>query len=125
MSTSQARSAVLSRAELMAVRKGSKHRNKFTECDGITFHSAKEARRYGELKLLERVGEITELKLQPAFPLDVNGKPICRYLADFSYRQRGVFVVEDVKSPHTRKLPVYRLKAKLFAALHGFAIREV
>lgn len=34
-------------------------------------------------------------------------------------------VVEDVKSPATRKLPLYRLKAKLMKAIHGIEIREI
>lgn len=108
-----------------------KFKNIPTEVDGISFSSKKEAKRYGELKLLERAGEIADLKVQPAFPLDVNGVPICRYVGDFSYHHAhqgavlAQLVVEDVKSPITRKHPVYRLKNKLFAAIHGFQITEV
>lgn len=102
-----------------------KFKNIPTEVDGVAFSSKKEARRYGELRLLERAGEITGLKVQPSFPLDVNGVPICRYVGDFEYRREGVRVVEDVKSPVTRKHPVYRIKAKLFAAVFGFQITEV
>ena len=43
----------------------SKYRNVKTEVDGILFASKKEARRYSELKLLERAGEIAHLELQP------------------------------------------------------------
>lgn len=101
--------------------------NEKTPVDGIEFSSKKEARRYGELRLLERAGKITDLKLQPAFPLDVNGYPVCRYVADFAYvvTATGERVVEDVKSAFTRKLPAYRIKAKLFRALMGFEISEV
>lgn len=108
-----------------------KYGNRKTVVDGITFASAKEAKRYGELKLLERAGEIADLKLQPRFPLVVNGATVCTYVGDFSYHdtfQGAVMaqqVVEDVKSEATRKIATYRLKAKLFAALHGFPIREV
>jgi hypothetical protein len=102
-----------------------KFKNKPTEVDGIAFASRKEAKRYGELKLLQRAGEIEGLKVHPSFPLDVNGKPICRYVGDFEYRQGGVRVVEDVKSEITRKHPVYRLKNKLFEAVLGFQITEV
>lgn len=103
-----------------------KYGNIATEIDGTTFASRKEARRYGELKLLEHAGEITGLKLHPAFPLDVNGKPVCRYEGDFEYRTKGgERVVEDVKSEATRKNRAYRIKNKLFAALLGFEIREV
>lgn len=109
-----------------AAAKRPKYRNVVTVTDGITFASKKEAKRYGELKLLERAGKIAGLKIHPAFPLDVKGTPICRYVADFEYvAPGGVRTVEDVKSPITRKHPVYRLKAKLFAAVMGFEITEV
>lgn len=95
-----------------------------TEVDGITFASKKEARRYSQLRLLERVGEITDLKLQPRFPLTLNGIKVCTYVADFQYRDLGTdeVVVEDVKGVRTA---LYKLKAKFFSALHGFPIREV
>jgi hypothetical protein len=102
-----------------------KFRNVPTQIGDLQFASRKEARRWGDLCLLERAGMITDLKAHPAFPLDVNGVPVCRYVADASYVEGGVLVVEDTKSPITRKHPVYRLKNKLFAAIHGFQIREV
>ncbi len=43
-----------------------KYRAQPTIVDGIRFHSKGEARRYQELRLLERAGEITNLELQPA-----------------------------------------------------------
>lgn len=101
----------------------SKYGNKKTVVDGITFHSAKEAQRYSTLKLLEKVGEIRGLKLQPRFKLEVFGKLITTYVADFQYLERdGGVVVEDVKGHRT---DVYKIKAKLFEAVVGFPIREV
>lgn len=100
-----------------------KYGNRRTIVDGINFASAKEARRYGELKLLERAGEITALQLQPRFPLLVAGKKICTYVGDFQYLERNAsVVVEDAKG---FKTPEYKLKAKLFEAVVGFPIREV
>lgn len=105
-------------------------RNKFgakkTVLDNITFASRAEAQRYADLKLLERIGEITDLELQPAFDLVVNGQKVCRYIADFRYRETatGETVVEDVKSAPTRT-PEYRIKRKLMAALFGIDVREV
>lgn len=99
-----------------------------TEVDGITFASKREARRYSELKLLERAGEIADLELQPRYPLVVNGVKVCTYVGDFLYRPtfRGAVmaqpVVEDAKG---FKTPEYKLKAKLFRAVHGFPITEV
>lgn len=102
-----------------------KYGNRKTVVDGITYDSAKESRRVGELRLLERAGAISDLTVQPKFPLRVNGKLVCTYVADASYREDGGLVVEDVKSAATRKNRAYRIKNKLFEALHGFPIREV
>lgn len=106
--------------------KAPKYQNRKTIVDGITFDSAKEARRYGELKLLERGGYITGLEIQPAFRLVVNNCLVCTYRADFRYTTdtphvRGLVVVEDVKG---MKTPVYRLKKKLMLAVHGVEILE-
>ena len=101
-----------------------KYRNKKTVIDGISFDSSKEGRRYQELLLLERTGVIQNLRRQVRFPLSVNGQLICTYIADAVYTENGHEVVEDTKSPVTRKLPVYRIKYKLLRAIHGIAIRE-
>ncbi len=98
-----------------------------TEVDGFVFDSKAEARRYGELKLLEAAGEIRELQLQVPFHLDVNGVHVCDYVADFVYQttddgRRTTRVVEDAKG---RRTPVYQLKKKLMRAVHGIEIREV
>lgn len=104
----------------------SKYRNVKTEVDGYIFDSKKEARRYGELKLLATAGEIRNLELQPSFDCIVNGAKVCTYKADFAYFADNARVIEDVKSAITRKHPVYRLKKKLVEALHpGVVIKEV
>lgn len=99
-----------------------KYRNIPTEIDGIRFDSEREGRRYGELKLLERAGRISELRVHPAFPLDVNGYPICRYEADFSYERGGVRITEDVKGVETE---AFKIKRKLMRAIHGIDIEIV
>jgi len=93
--------------------------NRHVRLDGIRFDSAKEARRYQELKLLERAGEIQNLKLQPRFILQESFKRDGKthrkieYVADFRYIENGEEIVEDVKSAITKKHPVYALKKKL------------
>lgn len=110
---------------------GTKFRNRKTVLDGQTFDSRKEARRWAELRLLEKAGEITQLSRQTVFELIPNqlenGKVIERkvtYKADFTYWDHGHYVCEDVKSEAT-KTPVYRLKKKLMRYVHGIAIKEV
>jgi hypothetical protein len=107
--------------------KKAKYRNRKKEVDGIVFDSEKEARRYGDLMLQLKAGEIGLLELQKEFVLKVDGKKICKYKADFVYviMATGESVVEDVKSDATRKLPAYRLKKKLMRAIYGIEISEV
>lgn len=111
------------------MRPASKHRAIRTEVDGVKFDSRAEARRWRELQLLERAGQIVDLKRQVPFPLIVNGVQVAKFIADFTYRTSfgdpEHVIIEDVKSEHTRKLPVYRLKAKMFAAQYGRKITEV
>ena len=100
-----------------------------TTVDGITFDSQAEARRYQELKLLERSGEITGLELQPTFDIlpkhkDIEGKTVrsMNYRADFRYLSGGQLIVEDVKGMKTQ---VYRLKKKLVEYIYKIKITEV
>lgn len=95
-----------------------------THVDGLRFASKREAKRYNELKLMERGGEIIGLEIQPKFPLIVNKQKLGSYIGDFRYRDTatGDLIVEDVKGVAT---PVYRLKKKLIKALYGVEIVEV
>ena len=100
----------------------SKYGNKKVEVDGILFDSKKEANRYFQLKQRKATGEIFNLYLQVEFQLSV-----CTYVADFTYQLASTekLCVEDVKSPATRKLPVYRLKKKMMMMEKGIEVLEV
>ena len=101
----------------------SKYRAVKTEVDGIVFDSKAEAQRYKDLKLLQRAGAISGLELQPRFPVFVNGKKVCTYIADFVYFEGQKRIVEDVKGMKTRE---YRLKKKLVEATYpGVEIVEI
>ncbi len=102
-----------------------KYKNVKTFVDGISFDSRKESARYADLKLMQKAGEISDLTLQPKFDIVINGVKVCSYVADFSYVENGVKIVEDVKSEVTRKLPAYRLKKKLMKAVHSIEVREI
>lgn len=90
--------------------------------DGRVFASIAEARRYGELKLLERAGFIRKLELQPRLHFAIDGKIIFTYVGDFRYLEGCLSKLEDVKGVRT---PVYRLKKKLIEAQHRIKIIEV
>ena len=108
----------------------SKYGAKPTVVDGIRFASMKEAKRYGELKLLEKAGEVRDLELQPKFALMAPDR--CRqshviigcYIADFLYRdmKSGERVVEDVKGVKTA---LYRWKKKHVEAQEDIQVREL
>lgn len=115
----------------------SKYGARPTTVDGIRFHSAKEARRYGELRLLLKAGEIRSLELQPRFALSAwtagrteAGEVLGAYVGDFQYQEplmsgdRDLWrlVVEDVKG---FKTPLYRWKKKHVEAQYGIVIREI
>jgi len=102
-----------------------KYNAKKTTVDGIKFDSKREAKRYGELKHLERAGDITELKVHPSWDIVVNEHFIGRYTADFSYHNSQGSHVEDVKSPATAKRADYRLRKRLMAAVFDIHIIEV
>ena len=120
----------------------SKYGNRKIVMEGIVFDSKKEARRYNELLLLEKAGEIGALKRQVKYLLipaqrepDIigprggkkQGKLIekeCSYIADFVYYDRNKMevIVEDVKGFRTAD---YKIKRKLMLWRHGIRIKEV
>ena len=102
---------------------------KTTTFDGITFDSAKEARRWGELKLMQRAGIISDLQRQVKYELIpsqyIDGKCAERslsYIADFVYKENGKTIVEDTKGVKT---PDYILKRKLMLYIHHIRIKEI
>ena len=100
----------------------SKYRNVPTTYFGIRFHSKKEAERYLVLRSLQEENKISDLQLQVAYPVIINGVKICDYKADFVYHVgTGGIVVEDVKGVRT---PEYKLKRKLIRAVYGVVIKE-
>ena len=97
----------------------SKYKAKKTEVDGIIFDSKKEAKRYQELKLLEKSGKIKNLELQPQFLIQEGFRDLAgikrraiNYRADFRYTdEEGRDIVEEVKGFETE---AWKLKQKLF-----------
>ena len=102
--------------------KASKYKNVWTTVDGIKFQSKAEARRYSQLKLLEKAGEVFDLALQPAYQLLCTSHrkqpfAVDRYVGDFSYTNKdGFWVLEDVKGVETA---IFKWKRKHFEAQYG------
>lgn len=94
--------------------------------DGRVFASLKEAQRYRALRFREIAGEIRDLECQPKYAIEINGTHVCYVIPDFRYvTKTGRVIVEDVKSRHTQRDPVYRLKKKLVEAAHYISVMEV
>lgn len=119
---------------------GSKYNAKKTEYNGMTFDSKRELKRYMELELLEKNGDIKNLQRQVKYVLipvqrepDIIGKKggvkkgkvierECSYTADFTYEEDGETVVEDSKGFKTKD---YSIKRKLMLYVYGIKIKEV
>ncbi len=108
---------------------GSKYRNVKTVVDGIRFDSKKEARRYQELKLLEKAGEISHLELQPIVHVVIGGVKLVfdsgrrvTYKCDFRYFDERCkrYILEDTKGFRTH---TYKLKKAMVRAM-GIEIVE-
>ena len=125
--------------------KTNKYNAKKVSVDGIEFDSKKEARRYQELLLLQKAGEIYMLERQKVYELlpaqrepdtvgkrggVIKGKLLERaveYVAYFVYTDKnGKTVVEDVKGfREGGAYAVFVLKRKLMLYRYGIKIIEV
>lgn len=105
-----------------------KYGNKPTIVDGIKFDSAREAKRWQELKLLERAGHICALQRQVVYCLaqsvkiagEKRARPMMRYTADFVYMNGHARpVVEDAKGFSDK---AFRMRQHLMKSVHGIDV---
>ena len=83
--------------------------------NGIKLDSLFEARRFSKLAWLEAKKVISSLEVHPKFPMVINKKKICNYIADFKFIYRDETYVEDCKGKETA---LFRLKKKLLEGLY-------
>lgn len=101
------------------MKRNCKYGNRKVVVDGHKFDSKLEGKRYKELKLMQELGLIKNLKLHPEFilipPFKKNGRSYRKtsYFADFSYFsvKENKTIIEDTKG---FKTDIYKLKKKLF-----------
>lgn len=107
--------------------------------DGVVFDSKAEMKRYAELKLLERAGEITDLRRQVKFPLVIDGRPVlirsdgfpngraCSYKADFAYREitnaDAWPIQETIEDYKGTSGEASRLRIAVVEAIYGIRIK--
>lgn len=106
----------------------SKYNARKTVVDGLVFDSRREAKRYVELREMERSGEISNLQRQvrveliPSFDCDGQHFRGIYYVVDFTYTGAdGNTVWEDAKG---MKTSVYLIKRKLVAYRYQRIIKE-
>lgn len=134
------KAAADAKAKAEKPKKGNKlHAEKvdMTMPDGTLMHfdSKREARRYMDLWLMQRAGEISGLRTQVKYELipkqvhkDGTKEKGIEYVADFVYEQGGETVVEDSKGFRDTSSAAYRLfvmKRKMMLYFHGITVREV
>ena len=93
-------------------------RNKYNaqacEFEGLRFASKAEMRVYGDYRLLELSGAITDLKPQPVLELTAGVK----YRADFRHVENGRTVITEVKGGKATQTSAWRNKWKQAQALY-------
>lgn len=140
----QAQKQVLDKLAGTQKPKKSKYGNRFTPRvmpNGKVheFKSAKEARRYDELALMERQGLIRNLQIERSFTLQETY--ICsdgsrvkpeRYFADFVYERPTapdcngqVYWLQEVEDVKGKRTQMYLRKKNEMLAKYGITIREV
>jgi len=110
-----------------------KYHAKKTEVDGIAFDSRLEANHYIALKALQSAGRISNLELQPEFPIIIDGKPVrglskrglgrpLKAVMDFRYVRDGKVHVVDCKGVD---LPLSRWKRAIVQHIYGITVEVV
>jgi len=105
-----------------------------TKIEGYTFDSKKEGQRYRDLLLLEKAGEISDLKVHPVYLLQekfiYKGETVRKieYEADFEYKENGYVITEDIKGGKATQTALFKIKAKMFkkkfGVYHNFRLVE-
>ena len=101
----------------------------------VMFDSQRERDRYGELALMAKAGQISDLRYQVKYELippqvrdDGTKERGISYTADFVYEQDGKTVVEDSKgyrNPASATYAKFVMKRKLMLYIHGITVMEV
>ena len=123
-------SDMLTIEEYKKLSKQTKYRNRKVVNACGTFDSVKEYNHWAELRSLELIGAISNLRRQVRYQIipeqrDKGGKVLEHaryYIADFVYDKNGETVVVDVKGYRT---DVYRLKRALMLYQHGIVVMEI
>lgn len=110
-------------------KRGHKYGARGVHTDDGYFPSQRELRRWEELKLLVKAGEISDLERQVRIDCEINGVMVARPVIDFSYTTAsGRRVMEDVKgyiNPRDPVTRIWKLQHRLIRALHDIEVEIV
>jgi len=97
--------------------------NKWVMINGFKFQSIKEGCYYQYLRGEKLLGNVKDFHLQVPFPIIVNSKLICTYIADFVvYYPNGSMQVIDPKGIRTE---TFKKKKRLLKKYYNITIKEV
>jgi hypothetical protein len=100
--------------------KGNKFHAKRCTLDGHSFDSMAERGRYCDLVLMQKAGEISDLRVHPKYELTIGGVKIGTFTPDFRYQNAtGTLVIEDVKGTMTQAAS---LRIRVFEACYGLTV---
>jgi hypothetical protein len=119
-------------SEPAAATKPSKYRNVKVVVDGERFDSKREAQHWAELKLRERIGDISGLRRQVPYdlrcPTDTGDGQlvVAQYIADAVFVDKdGLTHVQDVKGGRATQTALFKLKQKWLALQSNIEIEIV
>lgn len=101
-------------SESNSISKNSKYHNKKINVNGINYDSIHEYDRHMYLKILEKNGEISNLRFHDKKDIIILQEyPKITYEPDFCYDIGDIHIIEDVKGVQTKE---FRLKKKIIIA---------
>lgn len=112
----------------IAARRRSKYNAKPQAVGNLNFDSKREAKRWFELQIRLRKGEISKLERQVTYVLapsvkiegEKRARPALRYKADFRYVEGGQTIVSDAKGYADT---AFRIRQHLMKSVHGIDVR--
>ncbi len=94
--------------------------------DGVVFDSEAEMKRFADLQMLERAGEISDLRRQISYDIEINGQHFCTYTSDHEYLDKtGTPIIEEFKTEFSKREQAYSLRRRAFELYHNLKVTEI
>ena len=94
--------------------------------DGVVFASEAEMKRFADLQMLERAGEISDLRRQQSYDIEIKGHHFCTFTPDHEYlNKKGTPIIEEFKTGMSVKDKDYQLRKRAFELYYGLTVTEI